>query len=155
MTFWGLFAFSSFGFPGTNNFVGEFLVLLGAFQGKLWIGLAVIPGALLAAAYMLRLTQKMAWGAPTSARGWNDLNIREWVYLLPTAFFVLYIGLAPGFIFTAVNPSLDNLVKQVSHRPTAAAGPDGFRTAIAFKPLTKTRPPESAGAEWGSADRGK
>jgi NADH-quinone oxidoreductase subunit M len=147
MAFWGLFAFSSFGFPGTNNFVGEFLVLLSAFRIKLWIGLAVIPGALLVAAYMLRLTQKMAWGDPSSGRGWKDLNIREWVYLLPAAFFVLCIGLAPGFFFHAVNPSLDNLVKQVGHRSTAVAGPNGFRPFIAVEPFKRTRPPESTGVE--------
>jgi NADH-quinone oxidoreductase subunit M len=135
MAFWGLFAFSSFGFPGTNNFVGEFLVLVGTFQVKIWIGLAMIPGALLAAAYMLRLTRKMAWGVPSSARGWQDLNIREWVYLLPAAFFVIYIGLAPRFFFDAVDPSLDNLVKQVRHRTKVVVGANGPRPAIDFVPI--------------------
>jgi NADH-quinone oxidoreductase subunit M len=138
MALWGLFAFSSFGFPGTNNFVGEFLVLVGAFRVKLWIGLAMIPGALLAAAYMLRLTQKMAWGAPSAARGWKDLNLREWVYLLPAAFFVIYIGLAPRFFFNAVDPSLDNLVKQVRHRTTAEAGVNILRPVIAFRGLRES-----------------
>jgi len=155
MGFWGLFAFSSFGFPGTNNFVGEFLVLLGAFQAKLWIGLTVIPGALLAAAYMLRLTQKMAWGGPSSVQGWNDLSIREWVYLLPAAVFVLYIGLAPGFFFHAVNSSLDNLVKQVSLRSTAVAGSNGFRAEVAFTPFRKPQPADRTGAESGSAGHGR
>ncbi len=135
MALWGLFAFSSFGFPGTNNFVGEFLVLLGAFQNKTWIGLAMIPGALLAAAYMLRLTQKMAWGAPSSARNWKDLNAREWVYLLPAAFFVIYIGLAPRFFFNVVDPSLENLVKQVKHRTTTVTGVTGLRPVIEFGTL--------------------
>jgi NADH-quinone oxidoreductase subunit M len=135
MALWGLFAFSSFGFPGTNNFVGEFLVLLGAFQNQTWIGLAMIPGALLAAAYMLRLTQKMAWGAPSSARNWKDLNAREWVYLLPAAFFVIYIGLAPRFFFNVVDPSLENLVKQVKHRTTTVTGVDERRLVIGFGPL--------------------
>jgi NADH-quinone oxidoreductase subunit M len=138
MALWGLFAFSSFGFPGTNNFVGEFLVLVGAFQVKIWIGLAIIPGALLAAAYMLRLTQKMAWGAPSGARGWQDLNVREWVYLLPAAFFVIYIGLAPRFFFKAVDPSLDNLVEQVRHRTTAVAGLNVLRPLIEFRDLKKS-----------------
>ena len=138
MALWGLFAFSSFGFPGTNNFVGEFLVLVGAFQVKIWIGLAMIPGALLAAAYMLRLTQKMAWGAPSGARGWQDLNVREWVYLLPAAFFVIYIGLAPRFFFKAVDPSLDNLVEQVRHRTTAVAGLNVLRPLIEFRDLKKS-----------------
>jgi NADH-quinone oxidoreductase subunit M len=113
MGFWGLFAFSSFGFPGTNSFVGELLVFLGAFQIKTWIGLAIVPGALLAAAYMLRLTQKMAWGEPASAKEWRDLNLREWAYLVPVAFFVLYIGLAPKIFFNAMDPSLKHLSRQI------------------------------------------
>jgi NADH-quinone oxidoreductase subunit M len=116
MGFWGLFAFSSFGFPGTNSFVGELLVFLGAFQIKTWIGLAIVPGALLAAAYMLRLTQKMAWGEPASPKGWSDLNLREWAYLLPVAFFVLYIGLAPRIVFKAVDPCLEHLSRQIQVR---------------------------------------
>ena len=122
MGFWGLFAFSSFGFPGTNSFVGEFLVMLGAFEVKTWIGLATVPGALLAAAYMLRLTQKMAWGAPTGAVTWKDLNKREWLYLLPLAFFVLYIGLAPTPLFKVMDPSLKTVTARLRTEPTAVAG---------------------------------
>ena len=121
MGFWGLFAFSSFGFPGTNSFVGELLVFLGAFQIRTWIGLAIVPGALLAAAYMLRLTQKMAWGEPASPKGWPDLKVREWAYLMPVAFFVLYIGLAPRLFFNAMDPSLHDLARHMqAHKATIA-----------------------------------
>ena len=113
MGFWGLFAFSSFGFPGTNNFVGELLVLLGAFSIKTWIGLVMVPGVALAAAYMLRATQKMSWGEPASPKGWKDLRIREWLYLAPVAFFVLYIGLSPRPVFRVMDPTLDRLIGQV------------------------------------------
>ena len=44
MGFWGLMAFSSFAFPGTNTFVGEFLVLTSAFERNLWAGALTIPG---------------------------------------------------------------------------------------------------------------
>ena len=124
MTFWGLFAFSSFGFPGTNSFVGELLVMLGAFKVRTWIGLATVPGALLAAAYMLRLTQKMAWGAPASAATWHDLNKREWVYLLPLAFFVLYIGLVPTPFLKTMDPSLETIAARMRPASAAMAGTD-------------------------------
>ena len=114
--FFGLFAFSSFGFPGTNSFVGEILVFVGAFQHKFWIGVAIVPGALLAAAYMLRLTQKLAWGEPSSVKGWKDLNMREWVYLLPLAVFVFYIGLAPKIFFDTIDPSLKGLLSDFQAR---------------------------------------
>ncbi len=117
--FFGLFALSSFGFPGTNNFVGEILVLIGAFHSNVWIGAAAIPGAMLAAAYLLRLLQKLAWGEPSKARGWKDLNVREWSYLLPAAVLVLYIGLAPRIVFKIIDPSVEHLLA-------------GFRTEAAL-----------------------
>jgi NADH-quinone oxidoreductase subunit M len=110
MGFWGLFAFAGFAFPGTNNFVGEFLILAGAFERNLWLGAVSVPGALLAAAYMLRPTQKMTWGEPSSATKWRDMNRREWACLIPLAFLVLYLGLAPTLCLKVMNPSLKNLI---------------------------------------------
>lgn len=109
--FWGLFSFASFGFPGTNSFVGEILVLIGAFQLTPWVGFLAILGALLAAAYMLRLLQKMTYGANAAkGKGWKDLNAREWAYVTIPAVFVLYIGLAPGLFFKMIDPSVDKLL---------------------------------------------
>ena len=111
MGFWGLMAFAGFAFPGTNNFVGEFLILAGAFEKGIWIGALTVPGALLAAAYMLRPTQRMAWGEPSALKGWKDLSIREWSSLVPLAFLVLYIGLAPSLLFKVMNPTLNHLLQ--------------------------------------------
>ncbi len=113
MGFFGLFALSSFGFPGLNSFVGEALVLIAAFAESTKIGLVVIPGALLAAAYMLRMGIKMAWGRPASpqGKGWADLNVREWAYLLPMAVLVIYIGLAPGLTLKVIGPSVDRMLQ--------------------------------------------
>jgi NADH-quinone oxidoreductase subunit M len=83
MFFFGLFAIASFGFPGTNGFVSEALVLIGVFEANYLLGALTIPGVMLAAAYMLRLGLKLAWGQPSQAQQWKDLNTREWVYLLP------------------------------------------------------------------------
>ena len=110
MGFWGLFAFAGFAFPGTNNFVGEFLILAGAFERNLGLGAVAVPGALLAAAYMLRPTQKMAWGEPSTATGWRDMNKREWIPLVPLAFLVLYLGLAPTLCLKVMNPTLNHLI---------------------------------------------
>ena len=49
MFLFGLFSFSSLAFPGTNSFVGEILVLIGAFRGNVWIGFAAVPGAMIVA----------------------------------------------------------------------------------------------------------
>jgi NADH-quinone oxidoreductase subunit M len=122
--YFGLFAFSSFAFPGTNSFVGELLVLIGAFQSNPWVGAAIIPGVLLAATYLLRLAQKITWGEPSSyKRGWKDLNTREWAYLLPCALFVVYIGLAPGIFFKTIDASVQHLVSEFRAKTTIHPAP--------------------------------
>jgi NADH dehydrogenase subunit M (EC 1.6.5.3) len=114
----GLYALASFGFPGTNGFVGEMLVFTGAFQKSYYIGALIVPGALLGAAYMFRVSLKMAWGRPSTAKTWRDLNTREWAYLLIPAVFVFYIGLAPKLIFNLVDPSVEKLVNDLTARTT-------------------------------------
>lgn len=106
MFFLGLFSLSSLGFPGTNSFVGEALVLISAFSHKTWVGLAAIPGALLAAAYMLRLLREMAWGGPSSAKGWPDLGGREILCLAAPAVLVLVLGFAPGPVLRLLDQSV-------------------------------------------------
>ncbi|GHV50066.1 NADH:ubiquinone oxidoreductase subunit M [Deltaproteobacteria bacterium] len=66
MGFWGLFALASLAFPGTNGFVGEVLVFTAAFRTNPVLGACIVPGALLGAAYMFRVSLKMAWGQPAS-----------------------------------------------------------------------------------------
>ncbi|MDR2367057.1 MAG: NADH-quinone oxidoreductase subunit M [Deltaproteobacteria bacterium] len=114
MLFWGLFGLASFGFPGTNGFVGEILVILAAFRESLGLGLAVIPGALLAAAYILKVTLKMAWGEPPSpeGKGWADLKKKEWAYLIIPAALVIYLGLAPTRVLGLITPSVEDTLAQ-------------------------------------------
>ncbi len=121
MGFWGLFALSSFGFPGTNSFVGEILVFIGAFEQNPWIGACLVPGAMIAAAYMLRISLKLAWGRPSTWKGWKDLNLREWTYLAIPAVFVFYIGLAPALTFKVMDASLIKLQNDVHTKSQAVS----------------------------------
>ncbi len=113
--FFTFFALSSFAFPGTNSFIGEFLVLAGAFAFDPWLALAAIPGALLAAAYMLRLLQKLIWGGVNnpdhSALG--DLRLREILVLIPLLLFVFWIGLGPQPFLDYMNPALSELLQRL------------------------------------------
>jgi NADH-quinone oxidoreductase subunit M len=130
MFFWGLFALASFGF-------------VGVFSENVWLGALVVPGALLAAAYMFRVSLKMAWGRPSSATHWKDLNSREWVYLTIPAVFVLYIGLQPGIFFKLIDPSIEKLLDDFDRRsqvvevqeeqPLQLAARDLFQNANAVK----------------------
>ncbi len=116
MGFFGLFGLASLGFPGTNGFVSEALVLIGVFKANVWVGALAIPGVMLAAAYMLRLGLKLAWGRPTQAKSWADLNVREWSYLAPLAILVIYLGLGPGLALKTINPSIEKLLHDFESR---------------------------------------
>jgi NADH-quinone oxidoreductase subunit M len=112
MFFWGLFALASLGFPGTNGFVGELLVFTAAFARNPEIGLLIVPGVLVGAAYMFRVSLKMAWGQPSSATNWKDLNKREYGYLLLPAILVIVIGLFPDPFLKLVRPSVSSLLRE-------------------------------------------
>lgn len=133
MFFWGLYALASFGFPGTNGFVGEVLVFVAAFQQSLTVGALIVPGALLAAAYMFRVSLRMAWGSPSTAKTWNDLNCREWTYLLLPAVLVLWIGLAPAPFLRLIDPSVDRLLADLRGRAPVKEAPLALNHADAVR----------------------
>lgn len=124
ITFLTFFSLASFAFPGTNGFIGEFMILVGAFKYSTsqnafpWLALAAIPGALLAAAYMLRMLQKIIWGGINNPdQKWlkeHDLNIREIVTLTPFLIFVFWIGLAPQPFIEIIHPSVSELLQHFS-----------------------------------------
>ena len=128
MFFWGLFALASLGFPGTNGFVGELLVFTAAFASDPDLGFFIVPGALVGAAYMFRVSLRMAWGQPSSATNWKDLNRREWSYLVLPAILVLWIGLFPAPFLKLIQPSVSALIQEHSTRTKEMANaPDLLR----------------------------
>jgi NADH-quinone oxidoreductase subunit M len=117
MFFFGLFAVSSFAFPGTNSFVGELYVLIGTFATNRVAGFFAIVGAVVAAAYMLKLLKQVAWGREDK-RDIKDMDIREIIYMTPLAVFVLWVGLFPRPFVNVMEYTLVNLAMQldkVSH----------------------------------------
>ncbi len=145
MFFWGLFSLAAFGFPGTNGFVGEFLVIAAAFDETVNIGGANIPlyglicapGAMLAAAYMLKVLLKLAWGKPSSARGkfWPDLNLREWSYLILPALLVFYLGLAPSGLLSTIDPSIQRVAESFTERSGSNSMSAALESSAAQEPL--------------------
>ena len=114
VTFLGFFSFSSFAFPGTNSFIGEFLVLSGAFLKNKWVGALAVPGALLAAAYMLRLLQSIIWrGKPKKPEIFVDLYLREICFLTPLLVLVFWIGLSPGVFLRFMDTSIQHLLTDI------------------------------------------
>jgi NADH-quinone oxidoreductase subunit M len=110
---------SSMGLPGLNGFVGEFTILLGAYDSQVlaspWFaGLAAI-GVILAAVYMLFMFQKLFLGPVDKEenRKLLDLNLREIITLVPLLIFIFWIGLYPTPFFNLMAPAVDKLVAAV------------------------------------------
>jgi NADH-quinone oxidoreductase subunit M len=110
-----VFGLSSLAFPGTNSFVGEFLVLAGGFTFSPVLAALTIPGVVLGAAYMLRMLQRMIWGGTDNPDTSHlvDLNGREAVTLAFLVVFVIWIGLAPAPFTDVLHASVVHLLGQV------------------------------------------
>jgi NADH-quinone oxidoreductase subunit M len=92
---------SSVGLPGLNGFVGEFLILLGAFKsnflGSRLFAVFAATGVIVAAVYLLWSYQRVFFGKLENPdnRSLRDLNLREWTVLVPVIVFIVWIGLYP------------------------------------------------------------
>jgi NADH-quinone oxidoreductase subunit M len=115
VTFLAFFSLSSLAFPGTNSFVGEFLILVGSFAEYKIVAACAIPGAILAAAYMFRMLQRIIWGGTNNPDQSKmvDLSLREMVTLAPLLFFVFWIGLSPEPFMSVMHVSVSHLLSQV------------------------------------------
>jgi NADH-quinone oxidoreductase subunit M len=107
---------SSMALPGLNGFVGEFTILLGAFDsqflGSRWFaGLAAL-GVILAAVYILAMFQKVFLGPVKNEanRSLKDLDWREVAVLVPLLVFIFWIGLYPKPFFGLMGPAVDKVV---------------------------------------------
>ena len=107
---------ASVGLPGLNGFIGEFLTLLGAFLREPWWAAIATFGVVLAAAYMLRLFNKMMFGPITHEenRRLPDLTAKEVLILAPLVVLMILIGFAPNLFLLPMEPTLEALVQTVS-----------------------------------------
>jgi NADH-quinone oxidoreductase subunit M len=128
-TFFMVVALSSIALPGTNGFVGEFLILLGAFKANNVYGILGATGVILAAAYMLWMYQRVMFGAITHEenRGLKDLNLREIITLAPIIIMIVWMGVYPTFFFKKMDLSVQRFLYDVKARyaaATTAAAPE-------------------------------
>jgi NADH-quinone oxidoreductase subunit M len=125
-----IFMLASVGLPGTSGFVGEFLVLVGAFQADTWVALLAATGVILGAAYMLYLYRRVVYGELTrdDVKAMLDLDRREMAILVPMVVIVMWMGVYPAPILDAMSVSVDNLLSRYNAALTAsqatAAAPD-------------------------------
>ncbi len=112
--FFVLFAMANTGLPGTSGFVGEFMVILSAFQSNFWIAFLATTTLIFGAAYTLWLIKRVIFGevANDDVAVLKDVNKREILILGVLAFFVLALGVYPDPLVEVMHSSVDHLVQQ-------------------------------------------
>jgi NADH-quinone oxidoreductase subunit M len=105
---------SSVGLPGLNNFVGEFLVILGAFAVNHWFGALASIAVVLAAIYLLWSYQRLAYGPiHEEHRHLPDVNLREVLVLAPVLALLLVFGVFPKLLTDRIDPTAKAVVAHV------------------------------------------
>jgi NADH-quinone oxidoreductase subunit M len=102
---------ASVGLPGTANFVGEVLVLVGIFKVSTWTAAIALTGVILVAAYMLFLYRRVVFGELTKddLKDMLDLDKREILIFAPLVILTLWMGVYPTTFLDFIHVSVENL----------------------------------------------
>lgn len=116
-------ALASIGLPGTSAFVGEFLVLLGAFRTYPWFSTVATTGVIFAAAYLLWAIQRILFNQLDKPENEHisDLNWRELALLTPLVAGILWLGVYPAPVLKRIEPTTQRFVRMVESRAAAQA----------------------------------
>jgi NADH-quinone oxidoreductase subunit M len=112
---------SSIGLPGLNGFVGEFLILLGAFTWNPRFAAIAATGVILSAVYMLWMFQRMNYGAvdnPANAH-LPDLEPREWSLIAPIVVLTVVMGVVPNLFLRPMRASVEHVLDRMHQRRAA------------------------------------
>ncbi len=145
---------SSIGLPGLNGFIGEFLILIGAFKAKaLWAVLAA-SGVVLGAIYMLWMYQRVFLGQAKNGDGaakhgdggaehessghepLKDLTLREIVVFLPILAMIFFMGIYPKPFLSRMEPAVNKFVAQVTEKRMALESKSPLEKVIEMKGAT-------------------
>ncbi|MCZ7626637.1 MAG: NADH-quinone oxidoreductase subunit M [Candidatus Methylomirabilis sp.] len=123
-TMFAIVMFSSMGLPGLNGFIGEFLILVGAFKANYVWAVFAVTGIILGAAYMLWLFQRTMFGALENPKNMAlaDLSAREISTLVPIIIMCFWIGLYPSPFLSRTEASVNYVLARV-HKQDAVAEP--------------------------------
>lgn len=110
--FFMIVTLSSIALPGTNGFVGEFLILLGAFRSNVVYGVLAATGVILGAAYMLWMFQRVMFGKITKAENekLQDLSPREVTILVPMVIMIFLMGIYPKVFFSKMDVTVEKFL---------------------------------------------
>ncbi len=121
-----VFTLSSIGLPLTNGFVGEFLILLGAFKFDWVLAAFAVSGVVLGAMYMLSLYRRVMFGPIDEDKNGDlsDLNLREGIVFAPLLVLVFVIGLFPQTILSDLEPASKKTIEYITPSKRASAAVD-------------------------------
>ena len=107
-----LFALASLGLPGTSGFIGEFLILMGAFKDNFLVAVIASIGVILGAAYMLWLYKRVVFGKLINEdlKKMLDLNRSEYFILSCLAVPILFFGFYPEPLINTIEVSVTDLI---------------------------------------------
>jgi NADH-quinone oxidoreductase subunit M len=120
-----VFTLASIGFPSTNGFVGEFLIILGGFAANQWAGVLAATGIIIGAGYMLWLYQRVFFMQTNpKVSGLSDIGGREIITLLPMIIMIFWIGIYPNTFLGFMHESVSHLIERLNagglHGPAVA-----------------------------------
>jgi NADH:ubiquinone oxidoreductase subunit 5 (subunit L)/multisubunit Na+/H+ antiporter MnhA subunit len=152
-----LITLASVALPGMNGFVGEFLILIGAFGSSALAGARTFTavaatGVILSAVYMLWMFQRVNYGPLTNDknRGLRDLSVREWLVIAPICAMAIFMGVVPGVFLKPMEPAVRRAVERMVNLPpepaNAAAPTAPAGVTVAIDPLVAGGPPAVTGA---------
>jgi NADH-quinone oxidoreductase subunit M len=124
-----IFTMASVGLPGTSGFIGEFLVIVGAFRENTWLALLAATSLVLGAAYMLWLYRRVIFGKleKEDLKGMLDLEPRELAILVPLILVALWMGIYPGPVLDVFHVTVANLID--NYDTALAIGGDAVQQA--------------------------
>jgi NADH-quinone oxidoreductase subunit M len=141
--FFGIVTMSSIGLPMLNGFVGEFLILLGAFARSALAGVLATSGVVLAAAYMLWMYRRVFFGPVENPenRGLIDLDLREKAVLLAMVIPIFWIGVYPNPLLRRLDGAVSEVLRRLPEAAVRAAP-----AAETFEPDAPTAEPAEEGS---------
>jgi NADH-quinone oxidoreductase subunit M len=109
---------SSIALPGLNGFVGEFLILLGAYRWDPVFAVLAASGVILSAVYMLWMFQRVNYGPVTNPKNERlaDLTPREWCVMVPIVALAVVMGVFPTFFLRPMEPAVQRMVDRFQAR---------------------------------------
>jgi NADH-quinone oxidoreductase subunit M len=118
-----LITLASIGLPGMNGFVGEFLIMLGAFKWDPRFVVVAGLGVILSAVYMLWMFQRVYYGEVTDDHNAHmpDLSVREWAIVGPLVAAAIFMGVFPNVFLKPMEPAVSRIVQRVEQRQPLSA----------------------------------